>query len=79
MVEGLRELVTTLLDRRVVPKDLRKTIEAALLEEYNPFYDGWDIDVLRAWVEQLQNMPKQEKIIETPIGEAAGLPLDAFA
>lgn len=74
MVEGLRELVTTLLDRRVVPKDFRKTIEAALLEEYNPFYDGWDIDVLRVWVEQLKAMPtkpKPQPLAET-VAEAPG-------
>lgn len=74
LIPGLRDLATTLLIRRDVPQPIRETIEAALQEEYNPFYDGWDHDVLYAWVKQLQAMqtkPNPQPQPET-VAEAAG-------
>ena len=67
LIPELRNLLTSLLGSQQVPQPILETIEAALQKEYNPFYDGWDIDVLSAWVKQLQAMPKQEETIETTI------------
>jgi len=67
IVPELRNLVKHYLARRIVPQPIREMMETALQEESIPFYDGWNPDVLRAWVKQLQAMPKQEETIETTI------------
>jgi len=68
LVPDLRNLVAMLLDSRVVPQNIRESIEAGRREEYN-------YAVLYAWCVLLDALPEQPMVIEAPIGlgyEAAG-------
>jgi len=61
----LRNLATSLLESRDVPQSMRETIEAAIQREFkNP-------EVLGAWINDLQAMPKLKPETE-PAAEAAG-------
>lgn len=74
LIAGLRDLVIYHLDHLPLPQELRETLEAAILEEYSPTFDGWDIDALNAWVKQLlaiQTKLKPQPKAET-VAEAAG-------
>lgn len=76
LIAGLRDLVIYHLDHFPLPQDLRETLEAAILEEYSPTFDGWDIDVLNAWVKQLlaiqTKLKPQPKAVTETAAEAAG-------